>query len=62
MSTDTQRLLKAVDNRLRELEGQIFSSPPQDWPAYQRRLGQWEENSLMKAELLRILKTDEDES
>lgn len=34
-------LLAELEQEKREMEAGIFIGPPQDWPAFQRRYGEW---------------------
>lgn len=35
------KLLAALDDDQRQMEQSVFASPPQDWAAFQRRMGEW---------------------
>lgn len=34
-------IIGAMEDRKRDLEQGVFQMPPSDWPAFQRRLGEW---------------------
>lgn len=48
-----ERTYRELIERRAAMALEVFDSPPQDWPAFQRRLGQYQE----LAELIDIVKT-----
>lgn len=60
MSRDLQRLAAAQQKAIEALQEDVFASPPADWAEFKLRQGQWMAYREQKAEVLLILRTDEE--
>lgn len=42
-----EKILRELTDRRDEMSRSVFESPPQDWPSFQRRFGQFEELAML---------------
>jgi hypothetical protein len=51
-----EKLLRGLVAKRSSMESEIFEHPPADWPAFQRRLGQYLELQNLIADLNEVMK------
>lgn len=56
-----QRLLATLQQRKAQIEHEVFAAPPLDWPSFQHRFGQWEENRRLLDDVSRMVAGFEEE-
>lgn len=59
LNVDVEPLLRKLHDRRAQLNDQVFSHPPKDWPEFRERLGQYNEVVLQIEELSALVRGEE---